>query len=677
MPAKLATLVVAILSVYPTATNAAERADWWNPKWRLRTTVCQAAPCRSDAPRPVEVAIDFPLLLKEAGVSGEFDPASLRVVERSGEGAVREVPFARRTEPDVENGGQQTYLTWIAHSQIGRVGEFDVYFDTKDRGIKAPRYDSDSLPPENLLANPGFEEQAEGLPAGWKAEPKALLSLDKFARTTGRRSLKVVVDKKTPESAGREFVLSQQVDVGKYAGGEVLFECDLLAERAAYGVPVSIELQQFRADGSRIPECAIQPRWLTLELARGQLVQFRRRGRLSHEAAAMNLSIRMRCYASDADTRKRVTGPESHFTVWLDRVVVRPAERLPWPAESWGGFVEGALAKAPLNRGFEFTGLRRLAFNGASEGTLTTGRFNPDPKSVHWGLASGTLEFWCRPAWNADDGREHVFFDSKAYGHRLQCRLAKGDTGGKNRLEFTIADAGCTRRTVGAFAPLQAGKWHHVAATWDFPKSHLQLFVDGKRVASEGPGTEPWPSSLVATGGKKKTPGIGISQNDTRSMPMQAFLGGNTACSEQTSAEAVIDEFRISDVARYAADFKPEHDELAVDEHTRVLFHFENERHGVHDSDDRFVRGHLACELARRQEEAPLEVLGDGGRIERRMVSVEPRASRELFEKNRVENRLTVTRPFRKLPDPRFVECRNRQVERTGLAGGPAITSCR
>jgi len=433
MPAKLATLVVAILSVYPTATNAAERADWWNPKWRLRTTVCQAAPCRSDAPRPVEVAIDFPLLLKEAGVSGEFDPASLRVVERSGEGAVREVPFARRTEPDVENGGQQTYLTWIAHSQIGRVGEFDVYFDTKDRGIKAPRYDSDSLPPENLLANPGFEEQAEGLPAGWKAEPKALLSLDKFARTTGRRSLKVVVDKKTPESAGREFVLSQQVDVGKYAGGEVLFECDLLAERAAYGVPVSIELQQFRADGSRIPECAIQPRWLTLELARGQLVQFRRRGRLSHEAAAMNLSIRMRCYASDADTRKRVTGPESHFTVWLDRVVVRPAERLPWPAESWGGFVEGALAKAPLNRGFEFTGLRRLAFNGASEGTLTTpttaaSTFSSTPRPT----ATGCNVAWPKATRAARTGSNSPLRMPDARGERSarlhHCRPASGTT---------------------------------------------------------------------------------------------------------------------------------------------------------------------------------------------------------------------------------------------------------
>ena len=33
-----------------------------------------------------------------------------------------------------------------------------------------------------------------------------------------------------------------------------------------------------------------------------------------------------------------------------------------------------------------------MAFNGASEGTLTVGNYNPDTKSVHWGLEDGMLE---------------------------------------------------------------------------------------------------------------------------------------------------------------------------------------------------------------------------------------------------------------------------------------------
>jgi hypothetical protein len=49
------------------------------------------------------------------------------------------------------------------------------------------------------------------------------------------------------------------------------------------------------------------------------------------------------------------------------------------------------------------------------------------------------------PSWNADDGREHVFFDTVAYGHRLQSRLRKLNAAGGNRLEFSLADADGTR----------------------------------------------------------------------------------------------------------------------------------------------------------------------------------------------------------------------------------------
>jgi len=648
------------------ATTAADEGDWWNPDWHFRTTVARSTPCRDDTPRPVEVAIDFPLLLERGGIAGRFDPGSLRIIERADNGPGREVPFACRSEFDARASRQQSYLTWIAQPKIGEVGAYDIYFGTEDQHLTARKYESDLLPPENLLANHGFEAEADGLPDGWTVAPKELIRLGRFAHTSGRQSLAVVVDEKTREDAGREVTIAQRIDVHKFAGQEVVFECDLLAEHAAYGASVSIELEQFRADGSRILEYAVQSRWLTIELAEGQLVQFSERGRLNPEAASVNVRVRMRCTVRDADTRRTVTGPECFFTIWLDRVVLRPGERWSWPAETRAGFVEGALEEAPLNRGIRFTGQRRLAFNGASEGTLTAGKYNPNPRSVHWGLEAGTLEFWCRPIWDAEDLGERVFFDSVAYGHRLQSRLRRLLVDGKSHLEFTIADAGGKLRTVHGPARLQAGRNHHVAATWDFPKAHLQLFVDGKLITTEGPHDRSWPSSLMPDD-KKKEPGIGISESDRRSMPMQAFIGGDRDCSEDRGAEAVLDEFRISDVVRYNDHFTPSRQEFSVDQHTRGLFHFENERHGMHDSDDQFVRGHLACELPRRHEKAPLDTF-QGGKIQRRMVLVDPHASDELFEKNRVENRLPVTRPVRPLPDPRFVEYRPRRHQRTVTA---------
>jgi len=643
---------------------AKEDKKWWNSQWRMRTTVIRPTPYRDDKPRPIEIALDFPLLLECAGITEEFDPVSLRVVERDIEGQSREVPFAYRTEFDARKRRERSYLTWIAHPKVGQIGTVNIYFDTKERGIEAPEYDVNNLPPENLLKNPCFEDEADGLPADWSVTPSELAGLEKFTHSTGQQSLKIVVDEQTPKDVERIVTLSQKIDVRKFAGQEIVFECDLLAERATYGAPVSIELEQFREDGSQILEYAVQPRWLSIELAQGQLVQFCERGRFNPEAATVNVQVRVRCTVRNADTRELLTGPESYFTVWLDRFVLRPGERWIWPPLINLGFVEGALEDAPLNQGFEFTGQRRLAFNGASEGTLNSGEYNPNPKSVHWGLEAGTLEFWCRPSWDSDDELQHVFFHGIAYGHRLQSRLRKLNADGGNQLEFTIADAECTERTVRSSATLRAGEWYHIAATWDFLKAHLQLFVDGKKIAELGPEYVSWPSNLVAEGGDKKSKGIGIMEHDTRSLPMQAFIGGDKNWQKEHSAESVLDELRISDIARYTDNFIPSRQEFEIDTYTRALFHFENECHGIHDSDDGFMYGHLGYELPAQEQEVLLEVKKDAN-IERQMVPVKYHASDELFEANRAENRMAVTRPFEELPDPRFVEYRERQVEYT------------
>ncbi len=658
------TVLCALISVLVVCPMAAcgEPAPWWNAGWRFRTTLSNGTASRDDAFAPTEAVIDFPALLKQAGISGEFDPGSLRIIERSGKEPVREAPFAYRSEFNAAKGREEVYLSWFAHPRTRQVSSYDIYFDTKDRGVAARNYEVDLMPPENLVCNSGFEDEVDGMPVGWQIVPEALVRLDRFDHTAGRRSLKIVVDGNTPENARREVSISQMIDVHKFAGQEMVFQCDLLAERAHYGAPVSIELEQFRADGSRILEYAVQPRWLTIELAQGQLVQFSERGRFSPEAVRVNLNIRLRCHVKDADSRRILASPESFFTVWLDHLVIRPGQRLSWPAQSHAGFVEGVLKMAPINRGFEFTGIRRLAFNGASEGTLTARRFNPNPHSVHWGLEAGTLEFWCRPLWNAEDGAEHIFFEGVAYGHRLQSRLRKLGSDGENKLEFTIADAGGRLRTVRGCASLRKGRWHHIAATWDFPKAHLQLFVNGKRTAERGPGNVPWLSSMVAID-DKKSKGIGIAEEDSRSLPMQAFIGGDRRCTANRAAEAVLDEFRISDVSRYNNDFVAPDKEFQTDPHTRTLFHFENESDGTHDSDDRYVRGHLVCELPAQEQTVPLEVF-TRGKIDRRLVLVKPHPSSELFQSNRAESRLPVSRPLCKLPDPRFIDYRLGEVER-------------
>ena len=638
--------------------------DWANRGWQYRTRVTRTAPFRSRAPRPVEVAVDFPLLLRKAGIAGRFDPGSVRIFKPDGS----EGPCALRSEVNVRTGREVQYVTWIARPTSDTQRSVDVYFNTRDRKTIPANYVFEELPPGNLLKNPDFEKGAET----WQISPSQVAHFARHGNAHGNQSLKIVVDESTPAELSRIISVAQRVNVRRYAGQAMLFACDLLAEQARYGAPVMIEIRQYREDGSRIAECAIQPRWLTVEMAAGQLIQFSERGRLSHEAAEAEVVLQFRCQVSDVDTGQAVTGPEAAFAIWVDRVVLRAVERWPWPAATNGGFVEGALPNAPLNRGFEFTGQRRLAFNGASESALTFSKGgSAGPDSVHWGLQAGTLEFWCRPAWDPSDGQERVFFKGYAYLYRLQSLLRKCGKRKNNQLEFQIADGNRKLHTVRGPAPLKQGEWSHIAATWDLGKAHLQLFVDGKLVATEGPGKAPWPFSLHAVDKAAKHVGIGITGADKRSLPMQAFIGGqmhSKVWPKGEAAEAVLDEFRISDLVRYSVSFSPPLEEFVSDGHTRALWHFDHERHGVHGNDDGFVRSYLGCELQPQSDTAVLEILA-GTAVERREVVVRPYAPDTLFEANRGEKRLHESNPFRAMPDPRFVEHRKRTIERT-LTGG-------
>jgi len=207
MSTRITTAILCALTACSFAT-AADEGDWWNPDWHFRTTVKRSTPWRDDTPRPVEVAIDFPLLLERGGIAGRFDPGSLQIIERADDGSGREVPFACRTEFDARAGRQQNYLSWVVRPKIGEVGAFDIYFDTRDRRVQAREYETSLLPSENLLANHSFEDETEGLPGGWTVAPQELIRLGRFAHTSGRQSLAVVVDEKTREEAGREVTIA-------------------------------------------------------------------------------------------------------------------------------------------------------------------------------------------------------------------------------------------------------------------------------------------------------------------------------------------------------------------------------------------------------------------------------------------------------------------------------------
>ena len=105
------------------AVSAGEPGEWWNAKWRYRTTIERPTPYRDTRPRPVEAAVDFALLLNKAGVKGAFDPASVRVVER---GASAPTPSVVRAEHEPLTGRDRHYVAWTARPKFGGMGVTDI-----------------------------------------------------------------------------------------------------------------------------------------------------------------------------------------------------------------------------------------------------------------------------------------------------------------------------------------------------------------------------------------------------------------------------------------------------------------------------------------------------------------------------------------------------------------------
>ena len=132
--------------------------------------------------------------------------------------------------------------------------------------------------------------------------------------------------------------------------------------------------------------------------------------------------------------------------------------------------------------------------------------------------AQGAIEFWVRPNWNGNDGIGHTFFEvGEQWFNRI--RVTKD---GANNLRFMVWDSSVEYGVGYNIADWGAGEWHHIAVTWT--ATEITLFVDGQeRNSNHSIGL---PDTLAAT-----------------------MYIGSTSWHDQP-ADAVIDEFRVSDTPR-------------------------------------------------------------------------------------------------------------------------------
>jgi len=168
--------------------------------------------------------------------------------------------------------------------------------------------------------------------------------------------------------------------------------------------------------------------------------------------------------------------------------------------------------------------------NGAANGTsFTTGRYDQGLQvdgsdtltyetAGNLNRTQGAVEFWIRPNWDGNDGRDYVFFEAGA-GWVNRMLIVKD---GANNLRLIVWDSAQEYGVAYNIGGWRAGEWHHVAATWD--ATSLALYTDGQR--RDWNGSARPPDSLAA------------------SLSIGSTVGGGS------QANAVLDEFRISDIPR-------------------------------------------------------------------------------------------------------------------------------
>lgn len=141
-------------------------------------------------------------------------------------------------------------------------------------------------------------------------------------------------------------------------------------------------------------------------------------------------------------------------------------------------------------------------------------------------MAAGSVEFWLKPYWNGNDGQTHIFLAWGTWGGLM---LAK-DGGDNLRIMVNRwADNGLPERGAGVnVGEWSAGQWHHCAFTWDSAKA--RVYIDGVLRGEESVGFTP--------------PAIGDAQFQ---------VSGEGA---DYTADAAIDELRISDNVRSAAEIE-------------------------------------------------------------------------------------------------------------------------
>ncbi|MFN0158704.1 MAG: immunoglobulin domain-containing protein [Bacteroidota bacterium] len=118
-------------------------SNWWNILWSYRTTVTVSAGAFERKDKPAEVVLNFTQLLSGIGVSGAFNPNSIRVIEVSNAEAILDTAVAFQFDKAATyhastNASGNLVLMLKGTTAANATRTFNVYFDVVGTAFTLP-----------------------------------------------------------------------------------------------------------------------------------------------------------------------------------------------------------------------------------------------------------------------------------------------------------------------------------------------------------------------------------------------------------------------------------------------------------------------------------------------------------------------------------------------------------
>lgn len=175
--AALAMLLGAIVPPVPAGAALRSGPAWWDPDgigtghdWHYRVPVVLTFGYNPTAYRTVVANVDFAALLVQLGVSGTFDPDSVRVVRPNGTLATEQEFVRTQWQASSNVVATRGQVRWIVEDAGAQT--YYIYFDLTENGAKPAN--------PQMPINAGFEHSEPGtqLPVGWSSATRSNSAYD-------------------------------------------------------------------------------------------------------------------------------------------------------------------------------------------------------------------------------------------------------------------------------------------------------------------------------------------------------------------------------------------------------------------------------------------------------------------------------------------------------------------